>query len=141
MSTTATRRLWDATHPLGLVTVLTSASNCGCRVSRWRGHVTKPEDELFRTNIHVSSYFLQFRGARQGAAIQKLSPDRTQKHPQAPRVPKRHSTDRWYIAWILGACRMPTVIGGIQTPRDTEAEVQSSIAVCECTMASQRYGA
>ena len=46
-----------------------------------------------------------------------------------------------YIAWMLGACRMPTVIGGMQTPRDTEAEVQSSIAVCECTMASQRYGA
>ena len=27
------------------------------------------------------------------------------------------------------------------TPRGTEAEVQSSIAVCGCTMAPQRYGA
>ena len=44
-----------------------------------------------------------------------------------------------YIAWILGACRMPTV--NVYSTRDTEAVVQCSIAVCECIMASQRHGA
>ena len=30
--------------------------------------------------------------------------------------------------------------GGTQTPWDTEAEVQTNIAVCKCSMALQHYG-
>ena len=38
-------------------------------------------------------------------------------------VPNDIAPTGGYIAWILGACRMPTVIGEYST-RDTEAEVQ-----------------
>ena len=55
-------------------------------------------------------------------------------------VPNDIAPTGGYIAWILGACQMPTVIGEYST-RDTEVEVQCSIAVCECIMSSQRHGA
>ena len=40
--------------------------------------------------------------------------------------------------WVRVGCLLSR--GGMQTPWDTEAEVQTNIAVCECSMALQRYG-
>ena len=40
--------------------------------------------------------------------------------------------------WVRVGCLLSR--GGTQTPWDTEAEVQTNIAVCKCSMALQRYG-
>ena len=45
------------------------------------------------------------------------------------------------IAWLVRRVSDAYCHRWVQAPRDTEAKVQPSIAVCECTMASQRYGA
>ena len=56
-------------------------------------------------------------------------------------VPSRHSTDRWVHRLDTGCVSDAYCHRWVTAPRDTEAEVQSSIAVCECIMASQRHGA
>ena len=94
------------------------------------------------TNIHVSSH--SFSSEAQGKGVVDIEPNLilAQKEPvdalgaQADIAPTGE-----HIAWLVGCVSDADCHRWVQAPKDTEAKVQSSIAVCECTLASQRYGA
>ena len=59
MSTAANVDFITATHHLAVVTDLTKAlAILVASFSRKKAHVTNQKNDLFKTNIHVSSYFL-----------------------------------------------------------------------------------